>query len=35
LLAPRYKPVGAREPGSLKSFIIAMISSGLTYKMQI
>jgi len=25
----RYKPVGAREPGSLKSFIIPVISSGL------
>ena len=27
---PRYNPVGASDPGSLKSFIIAVISSGLS-----
>lgn len=26
---PRYNPVGARDPGSSKSVIIAVISSGL------
>lgn len=29
---PRYKPVGASVPGSAKSFIIAVISSGLNCK---
>lgn len=28
---PRNRPVGASEPGSLKSFKIALISSGLNY----
>lgn len=31
LVDPRYSPVGARDPGSAKSFIIATISSGLNY----
>lgn len=29
---PRYKPVGARVPGSAKSLIIPVISSGLNCK---
>ena len=29
---PRYNPVGASDPGSAKSFMIAVISSGLNYR---